>query len=122
MRLLTFLDNFEQQCRVRGESASHALEAAGLSRALYGKWKKKPDRMPYGTTVKKLADYFGCAFEDLEPNGRAPAMESDIATALIACIRKLSKQDQQHLLSYILFTYQEELPDEMQKLRTNNRR
>ena len=120
--IMTFVENFEQQCKLRGESASHALESAGLSRSLYGKWKKHPERMPYGETVRKLAAYFGCSFEALETNGRAPRLESDTVTALIQCIQHLSEQNQQHLLSYVLFTYGEELPDEMQKLWENHRR
>ena len=102
---MTFLENFEQQCRIRGESPSHALEAAGLSKSLYGKWKKQPDRMPYGDTVKKLANYFGCSFEALESGGRPARYTSDTFTQLMNEIAKLDNRDQKHLLSYIIFTY-----------------
>ena len=117
---MTFLENFEQQCRLRGESPSHALTAAGLSATLYAKWKKQPERMPYGATIQKLADYFGCPFEFLETGGRASRDETDTMTALIQCLRKLPEHDQYHILSYVLFVYGDDLPDEMQKLRKNN--
>ena len=119
-KFVTFLENFEQQCRLRGESPSHALSASGLSPSLYGKWKKQPERMPYGATVKKLADYFGCSFEFLETKGRASHHETDTMTAINQCLQKLSEQDQNHILSYILFVYGDDLPDEMQKLRKHN--
>lgn len=117
---MTFIENLEQMCRVRGESVSHALEACGLDKSLYPKWKKKPNFTPRGTTVQALCNYFGCSFQTLEPNGRNPKDESDISTALNLVIRQLDDRDKRKLLAYILFTYQEELPDEMQKLRTSN--
>lgn len=116
---MTFLENLEQICRIRGESVSHALDASGLDKSLYSKWKKKPTFTPYGTTIQKLCDYLGCSFQALEPNGRSPKDESDLSTALNLVIRQLDDRDKRKLLAYILFTYQEELSDEMQKLRTD---
>ena len=115
---MTFLENLEQMCRIRGESVSHALGACGLDKSLYPKWKKKPNFTPSGTTIQKLANYFGCSFQALEANGRNPRDESDLSTALNILIRHLSDYDKRKLIAYILFTYQEELPDEVQKLRT----
>ena len=117
---MTFLENLEQLCRIRGESPSHALEAAGLDKSSYSKWRKKPDFTPSGVAIQKLCDYFGCSFQTLESNGRNPKDESDISTALNLVIRQLDERDKRKLLAYILFTYQEELPDEMQKLRTEH--
>jgi len=104
---MTFLENFEQQCRLRGESPSHALEASGLSKSLWAKWKKYPERMPYGDTVKKLADHFGCAFEDLETNGRAPKEDSDLFLKIKQAVLKLDDKQRGYLLSFIQFTFPE---------------
>ena len=114
---MTFMDSLEQMCRLRGESVSHALDAVGLDKSLYSKWKQKPNFTPRGTTIQRLADYFGCSFQTLEANGRNPKDESDLSAALSLVIRQLDDHDKQKLLAYILYTYKEELPDEMQKLR-----
>jgi len=104
---MSFLENFEQQCRLRGESPTHALEQAGLSRSLLAKWRERPDRMPYGATVKKLADYFGCAFEDLDPSGRTSRYETDEFAAVKKCIFQLDNNQIKYLLSFLKITYPE---------------
>ncbi len=118
---MTFIEKFEQQCRIRGEKPCSALERAGLSKSLWTKWKRQPDRTPYADTIQKLATYFGCPFESLVPDGVAPSIVpsggSDTFTAIVNCVAGLSEDNQKHLLSYILFTYRKELPDAVQKLR-----
>ena len=118
---MTFFDNFMHQCRLKGVAPSRALQEAGLSKALYQKWRAKPDRMPYGDTVKKLCDYFGCSYEALETDSAPMTKQTDTYTLLNRCILSLPKKDREHLLSYILFTYREDLPDEMQTLWKTNR-
>lgn len=120
---MTFLENVEQMCRLRGESVSHALEAAGIDKSLYPKWRKNGKNfIPRGTTVQRLADYFGCSFHDLEPHGKKPSEYEDSYVALTTVLKNLNAYDLDKVLAYVLFTYGEELPDEMQKLRKNNRR
>lgn len=109
---MTFLDSFEQICRSRGEAPSHALEACGLSKSLYQKWKKNPDRFPYGSTIRKLADYFGCSFEDLDGTGPTKRTKTEMYMILENRIARLSERDQKLLLKYIDFTF----GDELQKL------
>ena len=102
---MTFLENFERQCAMKGVTPSHALESAGLSRSLYSKWKHNPERPPYGHTVTKLAEYFGCAFADLDPNGRAPRRRDSVYNDIVDHVAKMDSRDREHLLSYIRFTY-----------------
>ena len=114
---MNFFENFCHQCDLKGVKPSRALEDAGLSKSLYQKWRAKPERMPYGDTVKKLCDYFGCSYDALDSSA-VVTDKTDTYTLLNQCILALPKRDREHLLSYILFTYREDLPDEMQKLRT----
>ena len=116
---MTFLDNLEYICKARGESVCHALEGAGLNKSLYTKWKHKTNKMPSSQTMLKLAKYFGCKVSDLDPNYDKPNV-SELVSTITAAVNALPERDQEKLLAYILFTYQEELPDEMQKLRKRN--
>ena len=104
---MSFLENFEQQCRLRGESPSHALEAAGLSRSLLTKWRNRPDRVPYGITIQKLANYFGCSFDSLDDTGRSSRYESDELAAVKNCIYQLNDDQLKYLLSFLKITYPE---------------
>lgn len=113
---MTFLENFLYQCKLKGVSPSGALDAIGMSRSLYCKWKKQPEKMPYGHTVKKLCDYFGCPYEALETKTEIKTDKLDTYTLLNKCILSLSKKDREYLLSYVMFTYKEEIPDDLQRL------
>lgn len=112
---MNFLDNFELICIARGESPSHALFKAGLDQSLYPKWKKDRSKIPSGTTIQKLADYFGCTVQRLLPNDREETTRT--LMSIMLALDKLTPEQQDNVLAYILFTYREELPDEMQKLR-----
>ena len=112
---MTFLDNFEAQCRARGETPSHALEGAGLAKSLYTKWKKQPERPPYGDTIQKLAKYFGCRFEDLEPSEHKRPM-TDTFNLVVNTIACLPEQEQRRVLKYVQFTYGDYLPAPLQKM------
>lgn len=110
---MTFLDKLEQICAVRGETPSHALRRAGLDPSCYPKWKKVPDRTPYGTTIQALAKYFHCPTWMLEPGQQEM---TEIQAALMYVLSLLPEADQRHALSYFLFTYRKDLPDEVQKM------
>ena len=115
---MNFFDNFCHQCDLKGVKPSRALEDAGLSKSLYQKWRAKPDRMPYGDTVKKLCDYWEqYFFRTILESSAVVTDKTDTYTLLNQCILALPKKDREHLLSYVLFTYREDLPDEMQTLR-----
>ena len=110
---MTFLEKFEQICAVRGETPSHALRAAGMNPSCYPKWKKAPERTPYGTTIQTLANYFRCPAWMLEPSVQEM---SETQASLMYVLSLLSESDQKHALSYFLFTYRKDLPDEVQTL------
>lgn len=110
---MTFLDKFEQICAVRGETPSHALREAGLNPSCYPKWKKVPDRTPYGTTIQTLSEYFHCPTWMLEPSKQEM---TEIQAALMYVLSLLPEDDQRHALSYFLFTYRKDLPDEVQEM------
>jgi transcriptional regulator with XRE-family HTH domain len=55
---MNFYDNFLVLCERKDVAPSRALEDAGLSKALYSKWKQKPDSIPNGMTLEKLSKYF----------------------------------------------------------------
>ena len=99
---MPFLDNFLNICEARGESPSHALESAGLAKSLLSKWRKYPDRVPYGDTVKKLADYFGCTFEDLFYSGPVNT-RTETAIKIQSAVDKLDEKQQKFLLRFIQF-------------------
>ena len=110
---MTFLENFEQICRVRGDTPCHALESAGLNKSLYTKWRQNPDNKLTWTTIQKLSAYLNLPIHLLIPNER---YMSETALAIMDAINNLEERDQKKTLSYILFTYGKELPDEMQRL------
>lgn len=99
-----FLDNFLARCEARGESPTHALTSAGLAKSCLSKWKKYPDRTPDSNTVLQLANYFGCAFEDLIYTG--PAVRTKTAIQIQDLVDKLTEEQQKHLLRLIQFVYE----------------
>ena len=101
---MDFLRNFEEFCRKRGESPSHALEAVGLSRSAYGKWKKNPDLMPTSKTVDLLAKYFGCTYEQLIGRSSGYTGETDYIRFINQCA-KMTDRDFNYLLSFCEFTW-----------------
>ena len=98
---MKFVENFLARCEARGESPSHALESAGLSKSLLSKFKKYPDRVPQGNSLSKIANYFGCSIDDLI----SASDKTDTAIAISSLVDKLSEDDQKLLLRYIQFTW-----------------
>lgn len=99
-----FLQNFEEICRKRGESPSHALESAGLSRAAYGKWKKNPDRTPTGKTIELLMNYFGCSYDQLVGRRTDSTRQSEYTRFINQCAH-MNDHDFHILLSFAQFTW-----------------
>ena len=58
-----FYDNYIRLCNGIGKSPSAVAEEIGLKKATVTGWKR--GSMPTDATVRKLADYFGVAPEDL---------------------------------------------------------
>lgn len=60
---MDFYNNFLQMCIKKGVAPSKASVDIGLSKAAAACWKK--GKLPYDTTLEKLAEYFGCTVADL---------------------------------------------------------
>ena len=101
-----FLDNFLARCEARGESPTHALESAGLSKSCLSKWRKYPDRVPAGDTVLQLANYFGCTFEDLLYSGPVKT-RTKTAMKIQSIVDTLPADQQEYLLRLIRFVWGE---------------
>ena len=103
---MAFIDNFERYCKARGEAPSHALTTCGISKSALTKWRAYPDRTPSGTTIKRIADYFGCTFEDLLYSG--PVKDrTNTAIAIQALVDKMQPDQQEYLLRMIRFIWGE---------------
>ena len=54
-----FYDRYCQLCRSRGVSPSRAALEMGISKGTVSVWKQRPDSMPSGDTLARIAQYFG---------------------------------------------------------------
>ena len=104
---MNFLDSFLMLCERKDVPPSRALEDAGLSKSLYSKWKQKPESIPNGATLEKLAKYFMVPIDTLkgnpfgpEPTGLEcmPEMEELVRAASL-----MSAATRHNILSYAKF-------------------
>ena len=98
---MNLIDNFLARCEAKGESPSHALEAAGLSKSFLSKFKKYPDRVPQGDSLAKIAKYFGCTIDDL----LFDSQKSEVSAKISSLVDKMTPDQQEYLLRYIQFTW-----------------
>ena len=98
---MNLIDNFLARCEAKGESPSHALEAAGLSKSFLSKFKKYPDRVPQGDSLAKIAKYFGCTIDDL----LFDSQKSEVSAKISNLVDKMTPDQQEYLLRYIQFTW-----------------
>lgn len=101
---MSFVDNFLDMCDARGESPSHALTSAGLSKAFLSKLKKYPDRTPNSESVQKIALYFGCTVDDLLYDGPINK-RTKTAIKIQRLVDKLPEDQQEYLLRFIRFNW-----------------
>lgn len=73
--MANFYNLLLKQCINKGVSPSKAANEIGLSNAAASGWKK--GKVPYHTTLVKLADYFGCTVADL--TGEPPETKKEPA-------------------------------------------
>lgn len=76
-----FYDRFAKLCKSKGVSDNKACIAIGVNRSAVAKWKQ--GGTPNGTTLSKMADYFGVTVDYLlngEQNEK-PAAKSDGLTS-----------------------------------------
>ena len=102
---MNFIENLTARCEARGESPSHALEQAGLSKSFLSKLKKYPDRIPSGDSLFKLATYFGCTVDDLL---EAPPYErTKTAIKIQILVDQMSPEQQDYIYRLVSFVWGE---------------
>lgn len=78
---MDFYNTFLQLCLKKGVAPSKAARDIGLSNAAASCWKK--GKVPYHTTLAKLAVYFGCTVADLtgdaSEENKKPAVAGELA-------------------------------------------
>jgi len=75
-----FFDVYSLLCKSIGISVSKAAEDIGLNRAAVAKWKK--GAIPAGTTLQKLADYFGVTTDYLLTGEQKEKPSADLGEEL----------------------------------------
>ena len=100
-----FYENFEQLCAKRGITMSRAAEDIGRSRSAVNRWKS--GAVPGGTTLRKLADYFGVTVDFLL-YGKSDLSFDDFTYALHNETRELTPENRQKLLELARFFKQEQ--------------
>ena len=66
-----FYEIFAMYCKKLGKSESAVAKAIGRESKTVTGWRK--GAVPYNSTLKKLADYFGVTVEDLLTDKKEPA-------------------------------------------------
>ena len=66
-----FYENFSMYCKKIGKSESAVAKEIGRDSKTVTGWKK--GAVPYNSTLKKLADYFGVTVEDMLADKKEPA-------------------------------------------------
>lgn len=102
-----FFDIFSALCQQRGVSRYKACTDIGLNRAAVAKWKN--GAIPTGSTLSKMADYFGVTTDYLlggEQKEKAPTPKDereitfdDFTYAMQNETKDLTEMDKQILLS-----------------------
>lgn len=73
-----FYDRFHELCIKRGISVTKATEEIGLARSIGTKWKNT-GATPNGTTLEKIAAYFGVSVAVLLGEEKKPAPEDELS-------------------------------------------
>lgn len=56
------VEKIRTKCSEKGLSLTELEQAVGLGNGVIGKWR---DRSPNLSSIKRIADYFGCTIDDL---------------------------------------------------------
>ena len=106
-----FWKNFEELCRSIGSSPTAVALELGFSNATATKWKK--GSTPNGTTLHKIADYFGVSVDSLlcednvnikfdlqsfGENKKAPSAEANEADELNELLEELKTRPEMRML------------------------
>lgn len=90
---MSFYENYIKLCLNKGVSPTKAAVDIGLSNAAAAGWKK--GKVPYETTLKKLADYFGCSVSDLtgEKEPTHDSVSGSLRTSFYDSLESMSKEE-----------------------------
>lgn len=93
-----FYDVFSELCQKSGVSANKACIDIGVNRSAVAKWKQ--GGTPNGTTLAKMAKYFGVSVDYLLGNEEKPAAEAgdkdvldEVDVAFYGEYRELTEED-----------------------------
>lgn len=115
-----FIEVFEKLCDKKGKSPTTACLEMGLSNASYSHWKKT-GAIPFRSTLKKIADYFGVSVEYLTADNPeqntapspSPALFSEKEIALIFAYR--ARKDMQLAVDTLLGLRSQSLAEDVAK-------
>lgn len=106
-----FIDVLNNLCEENHKSPYKVCEEIGLNRSAVAKWKK--GATPQGTTLNKIADYFGVSVDYLlgneqeeKPSGKAEEPDitfNDFTYALHNETKELTEENKQKLLEMARF-------------------
>jgi transcriptional regulator with XRE-family HTH domain len=85
----------------KGSSLQEVADAVGISKAHYWELEKGRSKNPSAELVKRLADYFGVGVEFLLGTEKTKVSEIEEAQLFYRDLRKLSKEDQEFILTNI---------------------
>lgn len=71
-----FYENFSKYCKMVGKAESVVAKEIGRDSKTVTGWKN--GAIPYNSTLKRLADYFGVTVEDLLADKKEPAGEGEL--------------------------------------------
>lgn len=81
-----FYENFSRYCKMVGKAESVVAKEIGRDSKTVTGWKN--GAIPYNSTLKRLADYFGVTVEDLLADKKEPAGEGEINSERMTSIMK----------------------------------
>jgi transcriptional regulator with XRE-family HTH domain len=89
-----FWENYSNLCKKNNESPTGVAQKLGFTNAACSKWKK--GTVPNGTTLQKIADYFGVTTGYLlgeKPDTPTPATDDPLTAEVITLTEILSRTE-----------------------------
>lgn len=89
-----FWENYSNLCKKNNESPTGVAQKLGFTNAACSKWKK--GTVPNGTTLQKIADYFGVTTGYLlgeKPDTPTPATDDPLTEEVITLTEILAKTE-----------------------------
>lgn len=91
-----FYRNLIRLCTENGTTPTELCHSIGLAGSAATKWKS--GSVPRGTTLQKIADYFGITVDDLLRDEKAPAAEAEEADELNELLEELKTRPEMRML------------------------